>query len=496
MLFGAEVLHKDGPWDVPEDHDEANGLVRWSRGNQRSGANLTFEAYEGEWTATDQVAERALDAGLIGRFGSLDPTAGGESTRFALAWNRADAHKDGRARLSAFAAYSELALWSNFTYFLADPVNGDQFLQRDQRLLAGLEGERSFVGEFGTRPTELALGFQLRHDEIDSGLFATNARDVIGTTRSDEIGQSSAGLYGEYELEWNSWLRANAGLRADLYRFDVDSDNAANSGSETDSIASPKLGLAFGPWSETELYVSGGFGFHSNDARGVLSSDDPTTPALDDGVPVDPLVRTKGAEFGVRTQVLDGLQSTLALWLLESDSELVFVGDAGNTEASRPSRRTGVELTNHCSPRAWLALDVDASLSHARYTDADPAGDHIPGAIESAISSGITVRDPDESVWTTLRLRYFGPRPLIEDDSRRSSSSLLVNLEAGWRIAENWGLTLGIFNLFDREVNDIEYYYPSLLAGEPPGPDDGGYNDLHLHPAEPFTLRFALTARF
>lgn len=491
LLFGAEVLHRDGPWDVPEDHDEVNGLVRWSRGDHAEREDWTLEAYSSEWTATDQVAERAIDSGSVGRFGSLDPTDGGEASRFALAWNQ----RAGRTRLSAFAAYSELALYSNFTYFLANPVDGDQFLQRDQRVVVGFEGEHGVETELLGHSGELTFGLQTRHDEIDNGLFSTAARSILSTTRSDEISQSSAGLWVRHDLEWSPWFRTEAGLRGDLYRFEVDSDNADNSGTETDSIASPKLGAAFGPWGDTELYLNGGLGFHSNDARGVLLRDDPSTPAPGDGTPVDPLVRTKGAEVGLRT-VSGELRSTVAMWILESDSELVFVGDAGNTEASRPSRRTGLELANHWSARDWLVLDADLSLSRARFRDEDPSGDHIPGSIESVLSSGVTLQSPERDLWATLRLRYFGPRSLIEDDSERSSSSLLLNLETGWRFHEHWGVSLGVFNLLDREVNDIEYFYASRLQGEGVGPDDGGFNDIHLHPAEPFTLRAALTARF
>jgi hypothetical protein len=490
VLYGLELVSADGPWENPDDLDARNGVLRLSRGDRQASSTYTLLAYDADWNATDQIPERAVEQGLVGRFGALDPTDGGASTRLLASadWRA----RNGRAEdhLSFWAQYYELELFSNFTFFLDDPVNGDQFLQTDQRVALGGEAARSAPLELFGRETLGTLGVQLRADEIDNGLFRTAARTRLSTTREDEIRQTSVGLWGELFVPVAEKVRATAGVRGDLYRFEVDSDDPDNSGSESDSIASPKLALAFGPWAETELYLSGGLGFHSNDGRGVLTTDDPSTPAPADGTPVDALVRTKGAELGVRTLALDGLQSTLSLWVLESDSEILFVGDAGTTEASRPSRRTGLEWANFATPRPWLAFDLDLSLSRARFTDGDPAGDHVPGSIESVLATGVTLSSPDDW-YASLRYRYFGARPLIEDDSVRSDSSSLFNLAVGRRVSPNLAFELEALNLFDAEVDDISYFYTSRLAGEPAG----GVDDVHFHPAEPFTLRIGMTFR-
>jgi outer membrane receptor protein involved in Fe transport len=205
---------------------------------------------------------------------------------------------------------------------------------------------------------------------------------------------------------------------------------------------------------------------------------------------VDPLVRAKSADLGVRTELVPNLQLAATAFRLELDSELVFVGDAGGTEASRPSRRTGVELQSFWRPRPWLSIDADLALSRGRFTDRDPAGDRIPGSIERAVAAGVSV-DELGRFFGSLRLRHFGPRPLIEDDSVRSSSSTLVNARLGYGVTSDLRLAVEVFNLLDEKANDIEYFYESRLPGEPEP-----VADVHLHPHEPRALRLVVEWRY
>lgn len=494
LLFAVETQHDDGPWDIPQGFDKLNGVIRYGLGDEDQGSRVTFQGYDSSWIATDHVAKRAVDSGLIGRFGSLDPTSGGETARYSL---NADWWRQGESdgwRLGAYSYYYDLDLYSNFTYALRDPVNGDQFLQTDKRWVQGIEGEYTWSSDFEEAFAEQAVGFQLRNDIIDNGLFYTEERELLDTVREDEIMQTSLGLYGQTETFWSETFRSTLGIRADVYHFDVESDLGINSGDETDAILSPKAGVVFGPWSDTEFYLQGGDGFHSNDARGTTIVDDPTTPELNDGNRVDPLVKQRGAELGVRSTYVDGLQSTLSLWYLESDSELLFVGDAGNTEPTGATERWGIEWTNFYKVSDWLTLDMDLAASEARFAAGGPE-DHVPGAIDEVAALGATLQHP-EGHYFAIRGRYFGPRDLIEDGSVQSSSSFLVNAHVGWRFKENWQIRLSIFNLLNRDVNDIEYFYPSRLPGEPVGPDEGGFNDIHFHPSEPFSVRIGLFARF
>ncbi len=495
LLAAFELRHGDGPWDVPEDADTLNGVLRWSWGSDENGGRLTGMGYRAEWTATDQIPARAVASGSLSRFGSLDPSDGGESQRYSLAYDGHALDGDTATLWQAWMLYSDLDLFSNFTYFKDDPVNGDQFEQTDERAALGGEASRTWSGQLGELGLETTLGAQLRFDSIHNGLRRTAARQRLSTVRTDEIRETSLGLFAEQHTRWTQWLRTTAGVRGDAYFFDVHSDDPVNSGHEADGMVSPKLGAVLGPWSDTELFANAGTGFHSNDARGVTLRDDPATPAPNDDTPVDPLVRTEGAEVGVRTRAVPGLASSLALFVLDVDSELLFVGDAGGTEASRASRRVGLEWTNLWQPWSWLAVDAELALTHARFRDAAPEGDHIPGAPDRVLSAGAHT-DLGGGLSVDVRVRYFGPRPLTEDGSIRSSSSTIVSARLAYAFDARSELSLDLFNLLDEETSDIEYYYPSRLASEPPGPSAGGYDDVHFHPVVPFAVNVAWTVRF
>jgi hypothetical protein len=386
--------------------------------------------------------------------------------------------------------HNSLNLFSNFTYFLDDPENGDQFEQAERRTAAGGKLTYRRLGHFLERHTESAAGVQLRRDWLAPvGLYHTAAQQRLSTTREDEVGQTMAGAYAQSEVEWTRKFRTMLGLRADVYQFSVTSDNPLNSGDGSDGMLSPKLAAVFGPWRATELYANAGMGFHSNDARGAAIAVDPRTGDRADRV--TPLVRAKGAELGVRTIAIRGLQSTAALWYLDLDSELLFVGDAGTTEPGRPSRRYGIEWTNYARVTPWLTFDGDLAFSRARFRDDDPAGDSIPGSLDRVISAGVTV-EPRQRLFGSIRVRHFGPRPLLEDASVTSRSTTLWNGGLGYQFSSKARLVLEVFNLFDARVSDIDYFYRSRLIGEPAG----GVNDIHTHPALPRTARIGLELSF
>jgi outer membrane receptor protein involved in Fe transport len=319
------------------------------------------------------------------------------------------------------------------------------------------------------------------------------------------VRQSSVGIYAENATHWLPWFRTVAGVRADFFRFNVDSSLPQTSGKLDDSILSPKLNLIFGPWSETEFFVNYGQGFHSNDARGTTITIDPKTG--DPAQQVSPLVKTRGSEVGVRTEIVHGLQSSLALWQLNLDSELLFVGDAGTTEASRPSHRNGLEWSNHYVAASGWLVDLQLAWSRSRFRDDAPQGNYIPGSIERVASFGVTY-DPGGKWFASLQTRYFGPRPLIEDNSVQSSSTNLANLRVGYRIDKTWLVKLDLLNIFNRKQSDIEYYYASCLRSELGGGAYAnpacagaagtrtGVNDIHFHPVEPFAARVSVSATF
>jgi outer membrane receptor protein involved in Fe transport len=393
-------------------------------------------------------------------------------------------------RANAYALRYRLDLFSNFTYFLDDPVNGDQFQQSDRRTVLGGRASHRFVSRLGGRASELLVGADLRHDRIGQvGLFRTAARQVLDAVRDDQVNQTSLAAYAQHELQWTPWLRSNLGLRADTFRFDVTALQPANSGDETDTLVSPKASLVIGPWRQSEFYVNAGYGYHSNDARGTTIAVDPVSGEAAERV--TPLARARGSEVGFRTVPVRGLQTSLALWRLGLDSELIFIGDAGTTEASRPSRRYGVEWDTYFSPRPWLTIDADLAWSRSRFSDDDPAGALIPGSVERVASAGLTL-DDGRLMFGSVRLRYFGARNLVEDGSVRSTPTRLLNGQGGVRLTPKVRLVLDAFNLLNAEASDIEYFYGSRLSGEP----EDGVDDIHLHPTLPRTVRLGVQFRF
>ncbi|MBQ1764937.1 MAG: TonB-dependent receptor [Aquincola sp.] len=492
VLLGAfEGAHNDGPWTVPENMKKSNGVLTLSAGTAAQGWSASLMGYSATWDATDQIPERLIGTTYQGRrfdrFDSLDPTTGGSTERYSLSgeWHRDDAGH--RSQVSAYAMRYRLDLNSNFTYALERPETGDQFKQQDARSVYGFAASHSLPHELAGLPARSEVGVQLRHDRIDVGLYDSVARRITNTVREDAVRETLVGVYGQTAVELTPWLRSVAGLRVDQVRNRVDAISLpANGGSSRDTQVSPKLSLIAGPFAalpKTEFFVNAGRGFHSNDARGTTTRTDPKTGDAVDTVP--PLVSSKGWELGARTEALPGLQSSIALWALRFDSELVYVGDAGATEASQGSRRRGVEFNNRWTPVPWFLLDADLAWTHARFDN----GDRIPNAVDKVASIAATVRELGP--WSaSIQWRYLGSGALVEDNSQRSKSSLTTNLRVGYQLLRNTALTLDVFNLFDRKVDDIQYYYESQVPGETAA------EGRHVHPAEPRSVRLTLAVKF
>ena len=486
LLGAVELQRSDGPWTVKENLRKENAVFTLSGGTAARGWSASAMAYRSRWTATDQVPQRAIDSGLIGRFDSLDPSAGGDTSRASLSTEWHNDSALGRSKLSAYAIRYRLDLNSNFTYRLERPADGDQFKQQDQRSIFGVDASQSFDHRLGSLDAKSEIGASLRHDRARVGLFDSAARQVTSTVREDKLRESLLGVYAQTAVEiLPEHLRAIVGVRADHVRNRVDALTlAANGGSSADTQVSPKLSLIAGPFAKTEFFVNAGRGLHSNDARGTTATIDPKSGDSVDKVP--PLVASRGWELGARTEAIPGLQSSLALWKLDFDSELVYVGDAGATEASGASTRKGIEWNNRWIPLPWLLFDADLAWTHARFKN----GDRIPNSIDRVASVAATMRDLGP--WSaSLQLRHLGPGALTEDNSVRSFASTTTNLRLSYQFSRKVEATLDVFNLFDKKVNDIQYYYESQLLGEA-----APVSDRHVHPAEPRVARLTLQMRF
>lgn len=529
LEVAGEANTYNGPWDNPDSLRKLNGVVRYSQGTAENGFSLTGMAYANKWNSTDQIPSRAIASGEIGLYGVLDLTDGGNSSRFSLSGRWAKTEEGGSSKASFYVIKSSLNLWNNFTYFLSDPANSDQFHQRDDRIFGGINASHTFKSQFAGLPMETEIGVQSRYDGIRLDLNNTVQRQFLSPIRSDAVQEGSIGLLAQNTLHWTDWLRTNVGWRSDFYQTSVNSFfTPTNSGNANAFIGSPKFGVAIGPFAKTEFFINAGEGFHSNDARGVTIAQSPSDGSPQQASPF--LVKTRGAEIGLRTKIIPKLESSISVFLLDSASEILFSGDAGDTVASRPSRRHGVEWTNDYRPLSWLSLEADIAVTHARFRGDDPRqaalyaslagfplaqignapGNYIPGAPNMIASAGI--RLGEKTGWfSSLRYRYFGPRPLTEDKAFVSPATGLLNGQLGYRFENGWRIQLDGFNLLNSRSNQITYAYGSLLksdslfamcfpaVGPPTAPNavcQNGVIDRVLHPVEPLAIRLTVAGQF
>ncbi|MGR9054047.1 MAG: TonB-dependent receptor, partial [Gammaproteobacteria bacterium] len=375
LLYAGEFNFYDGVWRQPEDLNKFNGMLRYTIDHPDWGLSINGKAYNADWIATNQIPDRAIRDGRLGLYDTVDPNDGGNTNRYSLSANLWQAGDDWKNDANIYALYSDLNLYSNFSGFTLGP-EGDQIVQHERRVQMGGNIEHTRYDTIFGMETDTTLGLQLRHDDvIGISLRRSQSRailppitgDGIGE-RSDDVSETSLGLYLKNQTHWLENFRTIAGLRGDFFFFDVKSrSNPLNSGDDSAAMLSPKLSLIFGPWYDSEAFINMGYAYHSNDARGTTIQVDPDT--LEPIAKVKPLVWSRGGEVGVRSTAISGLKTSVALWWLQSSGELVFVGDAGTTEPSGGSQRYGVEWSNYYQPTDWLTLDADFAWTKSRFED-------------------------------------------------------------------------------------------------------------------------------
>ena len=510
VLIATEYTHNDGPWVIPDNFNKGNLVARYSQGNADNGLSATAMYMQDADHATNQIPLRAVNSGLISPFGYIDPTDGGKSMRYSLSAKYVSTDADGVLKANAYFIGCSLDLWNNFDFYVDfPPPIGDQFEQMDRRKIYGGNISYAMPGTVLGAPATNTIGFQTRTDDIRLGLAQTTAQVERYTVRDDRVWESSVGFYAENRTKWLDKLRTVAGLREDVfYGVDDSSPFAANSGSKASHMTSPKGNLILGPWFGTEWYASVGQGFHSNDFRGAVTTVDASATLMNqmngDNTVVSQsktplLTKATGYETGIRTEIIPGLKATAAVFVLDLDSEATFDGDEAVTTPGRPSRRQGIDLSATYRALPWLELNGNFSFAHARYTDPDDGsadtepghpGNYIPGA-PKIIASGYA-RLVDLDPWSAeLRMRYFGRRPLIEDNSVTSQPTLLFDLQAAYKLTEWAQVRVDIFNIFNSKAHQIDYFYPSQLANE-----TSPVYDVHFKPVEPLSGRVTLSFTF
>jgi outer membrane receptor for Fe3+-dicitrate len=478
LLTAVERMNNDGPWTVPERLRKTNALLTLSSGSGAQGWSTSLSLYSAHWTSTDQVPQRLLDLGSyqgqsFGRFDSLDPSDGGHTSRNSLSgeWHQ---HNDDQARkLSWYVMQYDLDLYSDFTY--QTTPTGDQFAQRDQRTVMGAHALQSWaVNPSSATPSTNTVGLQVRRDQIHVGLDQTTRREISSHVRADEVAQSLVGVYAENNTAWTPHVRTVIGMRFDQFNArTVNTLVASTATTQQSQQVSPKFSTTWEAGNKTEFFFNAGRGFHSNDARSQAG-----------------LTRTQGQELGLRTHARADMQSSLALWRLNFDSELRYMGDIGTTEVGRPSQRTGLEFNHRWTPQRRLSLETHLAWSRPRYTDANPNGNSVPNAVQHVAQLHATANHL--GAWSfALGMRYIGSAPLVEDNHMRSSANISTQLRVVRRVSQDVDVSLDVFNLANRKNNDIQYAYTSRLSSEA-----AGVNDYHVHPAEPRTLRVSARVKY
>ena len=485
LLYALEHQQTNGFYDLEQDVRKLNGLLKYTGDFAGVPSRITLSAYDSEWTSTNQVPQRAVNNGLIDRFGFIDPDLGGESYRYSITGNFELAESWD---LNLYASSYYMSLINNPTYLLNDPINGDEFEQEDERrLFGGTLRNEAEIELFGV-PVRRTVGSDIRYDNVDElNLFNTLSRRRISTIREDKAEEFSIGAFGELQFLVTDALRATVGVRYDYYDGEVDAFRSQNSGSDDDSLWQPNIGLAYRLNENLEFYGNYGHGFHSNDVRAAVNTVDPVTG--DPTESLEMLVEGKGSEIGFRYDTLEGFNLSAAYYTLKMDSELVFVGDAGTTEPGDPSRRDGIEVTSFWEISDQLVFDISGAKSDGHFIGLPSGENAIPDAHDLVYGAGLTYAGGNG--WpSSLRVRHFGDAALTEDEVVEKGSSTLLHFGLSYE-QDNWEIGLDILNFLDEEDDDIAYWFESQLPGEA-----AAVEDIHFHPADPRTVRVLMKYKF
>ena len=520
----AEVTHLDGPFLHPLDFNHVNVVGRWGA---RLGASvdvgLTLMSYTGTWNASGQVPARLLGQPYEGRtfsqFDAVDPTEGGRSERHSASLAlRARLDAASELRLMVYAASYRLSIFSNFTFFLNDPVHGDQIEQDDARFMTGFRATYRRTASAGAWRFVTTAGATLRYDDIDNGLHHTEARQRLEDLVVDHVRETALGLFAEEQIIPNRYLRLIVGLRADDFNFAVEDARAglmapdpSRNGTRQALLFSPKATLVVSPVRrrnlDLDLYFNFGRGFHSNDGRGTVIAATPMLTAqcadpmrVPSGVscPVTPMTPATGYELGVRARSARRIDLSVAAWLLDLDQETVWNGDDGTTEVAGPTRRLGITVEARAEILRWLWVDVDASFVNAVYRDNPGNANAVALAPPITLAAGVSMRHPN-GLFGAVRLRMIGDRPADPSNTLQAQGFAIVNAQLGFRHAWYEVATV-VENLFNATWREAQFEEDSRLRGEPatcPASNPSCHTDMKFTAGTPFaaTLRFSVLWR-
>jgi outer membrane receptor protein involved in Fe transport len=499
-LLAAEYYSSDGPFISPNRYGRYNLFSKFTW-EPTPDSKLLFwaSAYGGDWHGSGQIPLREIHAGRLDRFGAIDPTEGGHTDRqnVNLIYTVTPSTQESWL-VQLYGSRYRLDLFNNFTFFANDPVRGDGINQNDQRYLSGGRARYSRIWSLGSILTQSTIGVENRNDDANVGLFHQQQRHRFATTTKVHVSEHSLSGYWQQEFFLTEWARLQVGLRGDQFFFDVGnrlpavtSDSIPIHGSRTDGLVNPKASLILSPfanrntlWRDTEFYFNFGMGYHSNDARDAVQAG------------ATALSRSTGGEIGARTNLWERLDLAAALWILDLNSELVFVGDDGTTEARGPTRRWGVDFETRYQMFDWLYADFDLAFADPRFRTGKVKA--IPLAPTLLMNGGLTAQFSD-GFSGALRLRYLDDRPANETRTFTARGYVLLDLilKYRWR---NLEASLQVLNLTDTDWREAQFDTNSCVRREvgvdPRCPATGGgegVEDVNFTPGSPIGLRGGFT---
>ena len=474
-LVAAEGYYTNGPFEHDNRYFRANVLGKMTLNpTSRSELSLTGTFQKAQWNASGEIPMRAVTNGLIDRFGAIDPSEGGKTVRSTVrARYHYDTHSGGQFFANAYGQYYKFDLYTNFTFFLNDPI-GDGIQQSDRRVMYGGDtGWRQNFDLFGIA-SAVTAGVQARVDDAHVRLGTQVKRNPLGTITDSDVLEASYAPYIKTEFQPTRWMRLSGGVRSEVFTFDVRNrcpDCADQPAGRTSAgLVLPKANLILGPWARTELFLNYGEGYHSNDARSAVAPGSA------------PLARATTYEVGVRTKPWgpDDVELIATVWAIDLQSELVFVGDDGTTESRGPTRRRGIEVAARGKVIGPLYINGSVTWAKAEFRN----GDAIPNAPEFTAYGAAILRYP-EGLTTQLQATYFGVRPLTEDRSFKSPSWVVFDVTSRYTLPvklPHGRLETFVFiqNLLNTNWEQATFAFQSRLRNEV-----AGVMDIHFVPGNP-----------
>jgi outer membrane cobalamin receptor len=481
--IASEYIATDGPFESPQNFDRLNIFGKYTGNlteNDRIGVTLSH--FESTWDASGQIPQRAVTNGLISRFGAIDDTEGGTTSRTNVLLNY-DKRLSSNASIENSIFYSkyDFTLYSNFTFFLDDPINGDQIKQQESRSLFGFKSEYTRSFTTNTVEGEVNAGISLRKDQSDDNELSKtlNRRETLNNIQFGDVDETNLGAYVNANLEFGKWT-INPALRVDYFDFQYNDFLQTNyeTQSENKAILSPKLNFLYNYSENLQAYLKTGKGFHSNDTRVVVAQN---------GNEILPA--SYGFDVGFIWKPIPELVINTAYWQLYLEQEFVYVGDAGIVEPSGKTRRQGIDVSIRYQPLKWLFWNLDTNYTHARATEAPNGEDYIPLAPDFTVASSLNAQF-DNGFYGGIKLRHLKDRPANEDNSIIAEGYTVFDLNLGY----NWkslGFGVQIQNLFDVDWNETQFATESRLQNE-----TQSVEEIHFTPGVPFFAKASITYRF